>query len=79
VLDEQGVPLRQASKAKIGSLLDIHLAKGEKIGARVEETSSAKESVRNKSKSVSDLGKEKPRNEKAKNETKNSQQGKLFE
>ena len=79
VLDEQGVPLRQASKAKIGSLLDIHLAKGEKLGARVEETPSAKESAKHKSKSASDLDKEKPRNEKAKNETKTSQQGKLFE
>ncbi|MEC8768587.1 MAG: exodeoxyribonuclease VII large subunit [Pseudomonadota bacterium] len=74
VLDAQGVPLRQASKVKLGSLLDIHLAKGDKLGARVETTSTAEESVRKGPKNAS-----KSKNERTKNKTKNSQQGKLFE
>ena len=74
VLDAQGVPLRQASKVKLGSLLDIHLAEGDKLGARVETTSTAEESVKKRPKHAS-----KSKNEKTKNETKNSQQGKLFE
>ena len=55
-------------------LLDIHLAKGDKLGARVETTSTAEESVKKRPKNAS-----KSKNEKTKNETKNSQQGKLFE
>jgi len=66
--------LRQASKVKLGSLLDIHLAEGYKLGARVETTSTAEESVKKRPKNAS-----KSNNEKTKNETKNSQQGKLFE
>ena len=74
VLDSQGVPLRKASKVKLGSLLDIHLAKGDKLGARVEIISTAEETVKKRPKHAS-----KSKNEKTKNETKNSQQGKLFE
>ena len=74
VLDAQGVPLRQASKVKLGSLLDIHLAKGDKLGARVEIISTSEETVKKSPKHAS-----KSKNEKTKNETKNSQQGKLFE
>ena len=74
VLDAQGVPLRQASKVKLGSLLDIHLAKGDKLGARVETTSTAEETVKKRPKNAS-----KSKNEKTKNKTKKSQQGKLFE
>ena len=60
-------------QVKLGSLLDIHLAKGEKLGARVETTSTAEELLK-RPKHAS-----KSKNEKTKNETRNSQQGKLFE
>ena len=82
VLDETGMPLRQAAQVTAGSLLDIHLSKGETLAARVETASPVKQPPKKLEKSPikkDTVKKDTVKKDAVKNETKTAQQGKLFE